>query len=178
MKRFKRIIATLLATTMYASMLTACTKANCKATTAIAFKAYCGYAHSIYAVGGTVTMELSFKVTSEDDNITPVKAVLSIPNVDNIEAKYKNGQEIPCKYKSMKNVATYEFSVDASKDSEMQECIIKFMPIEEGTVTVKFDYDGHVDSSCDVSRELTFKEGEFLDNTDEHTPDYDGVVAA
>lgn len=43
---------------------------------------------------------------------------------------------------------------------------------------MKFDYDGHVDSSYDTSRELTFKKGDFIDDTDEHTPDYDGVVAA
>lgn len=161
---------------MCVNMLTACTKANCKATSAISFKAGCGYAHSKYSVGGTITATLNYKVTSEETTATPVKAVLTIPHATNVQAKYSSGEEIPSKYNSWRNETTYELTADASKDAKMLECEIKFVPTAAGKVTATLVYDGHVDSSYDVKRQLEFTDDSFIDDWEEHPPEFDGYA--
>lgn len=171
MNHFKKTVATLLAATMCVSMLTACTKANCKAAAAISFSTVNGRHRLKYKLGSVVVMNISYKVTSEETSVTPVKAVLAIQNVKNIEAKYKDGQTITCN--SNKNVTTYKLTADASEKAEMQECVIKFMPVAAGNAEVKLVYDDHVDSSYDVTRTIEFDADPVDDFTDEYSVEYD-----
>ena len=167
MTRLKKIVSTLLATMMCLSMLTACTKANCKASSVIAIIDARGNPRSSFAPGETVTLELNIKVTSDDDGVTPVKAVLTIPKVKNVEAKYANGQEITSKYDSDKDVTTYELTANASKNAEMLEAEIKFSPSTTGSINMELVYDGHVDSSYDVSRTMNFAEAYIDEGIDD-----------
>ena len=168
MRKFKKIYAILLATMMCVSMLTACTKANCKATSAISFKTPEGHYRLKNKLGSLVVMNLSFKVTSEETTATPVKAVLTIPHAKNVEAEYSSGEVIPSKYNSWRNETTYELTADASKDAEMMECVIKFIPCAAGSAEVTLVYDGHVDSSYDVKRPIEFDDDPVDDFTDEY----------
>ena len=156
MNHFKKTIATLLAATMCVSMLTACTKANCKAESYISFVTSDELYPLSFGVGNEVTMNLRYKVTSAEASVTPVKAILTIPNVRNVLAVDMYYQTITSKYDPNKNVTTYELTADASENAEMQECVIQFRPNAEGTVEVKLVYDGHVDSSYDVSKTIEF----------------------
>ena len=152
---------------MCVNMLTACTKANCKASSVIAIIDEDGNPRSSFGLRETVTLRLNIKVTSDDDGVTPVKAVLTIPKVKNVEAKYANGQEITSKYDSDKDVTTYELTANASKNAEMLEVEIKFYPSTIGSVNMELVYDGHVDSSYDVSRTMNFAEAYIDEGIDD-----------
>ncbi len=169
MKKLTKKITVLLTAVMCANMFTACgtgKKGTCKAASVIAFLAGDGQSRSVYGIGELVTMELNYKVTSETADATPVnkvtsenagtpvKAILTIPNVKGIEAKYKDGQDIPSEYNSKKNVTTYVLTANASKDAEIQECVIKFRPNQLGNQTLTLVYDDHVDASYDVNRTI------------------------
>ncbi len=118
-------------------------------------------------------MKLEYTVTSENAG-TPVKAILTIPNVKGIEAKYKDGQDIPSEYNSKKNVTTYELTANASKDAEMQECVIKFTPVAVGNSRVTLEFDDRVNESYDVKRSFEIIEAptddpiNYLTDYEEH----------
>ena len=112
-----------------------------------------------YVVGDTVYMKIKFKIITKKRKTKQIKAVLSIPNVQNVDAKYMDGQVITPNYDSANNVTMYEFTVNASKQSVEQECVIQFMPNAAGSVTMKLVYDDNVDPSYDVQSTLEFVEG-------------------
>ncbi len=177
MKKLTKKTALLLTAVMCANMFTACgtgKKGTCKATAAMSFGTEDGGHRTRYFKGSRVIMNLNYKVTSEDTGDTPVKVVLTIPNVKGIEAKYKDGQDIPSEYNSKKNVTTYELTTNASKNAQMQECVIKFTPVEAGNVTVTLVFDDNVDASYDVKRSFEITDDGIDDFTDYYTYDVDG----
>ncbi|MBQ1734556.1 MAG: hypothetical protein II038_06715 [Lachnospiraceae bacterium] len=111
-----------------------------------------------YAVGETVYMKVKFKVTSDSKKTSQVKVVLSIPNVQNVDAKYMDGQVITPNFDAANNVTTYEFTANASKEPAEQECVIQFVPNAVGSVTMTLVYDDNVDSSYDIQSTLEFVE--------------------
>ena len=111
-----------------------------------------------YAVGETVYMKVKFKVTSDSKKTSQVKVVLSIPNVQNVDAKYMDGQVITPNFDAANNVTTYEFTANATKEPAEQECVIQFVPNAVGSVTMKLVYDDNVDSSYDIQSTLEFVE--------------------
>ena len=113
-----------------------------------------------YTVGETVYMKVRFRVESSKDKVTQVNVVLTIPNAENVDAKYMDGQIITPNYDSVNNVTTYEFVANASSDAEEQECIIQFIPNSAGTITMTLVYDDHLDSSYDIQSTLEFVEVE------------------
>ena len=119
-----------------------------------------------YAVGKTVYMKVKYKVTSDKSKTSQVKVVLSIPNVKNVDAKYMDGQVITPNFDAVNNVTTYEFTANASKESNEQECVIQFIPNAVGSVTMTLVYDDNVDASYDIQSTLEFVEG-TKDTTEE-----------
>ena len=115
-----------------------------------------------YAVGETVYMKVKFKVTSNKKKTSQVKVVLTIPKVENVDAKYMDGQVITPNFDAINNVTTYEFTANASKTSNEAECVIQFVPNAVGSVTMTLVYDDNVDPSYDIQSTL-----EFVDNTQE-----------
>lgn len=111
-----------------------------------------------YAVGETVYMKVKFKVTSDKSKTSQVKVVLSIPNVENVDAKYMDGQVITPNFDAVNNVTTYEFTANASEEAAEQECVIQFIPNAVGSVTMKLVYDDNVDPSYDIQSTLEFVE--------------------
>ena len=109
-----------------------------------------------YEVGETVYMKVKFKVTSNRKKTSQVKVVLSIPNADNVDAKYMDGQVVTPNYDAVNNVTTYEFTANASKESQEQECVIQFVPNAVGSVTMTLIYDDNVDPSYDLQSTLEF----------------------
>ncbi len=109
-----------------------------------------------YAVGETVYMKVKFMVTSNEKNTSQVKVVLTIPNVQNVDAKYMDGQVITPNFDAANNVTTYEFTANASKEPTEQECVIQFIPNAVGSVTMTLVYDDNVDSSYDIQSTLEF----------------------
>lgn len=113
-----------------------------------------------YIVGETVYMKVKFKVTSDNKKISQVKVVLSIPNAQNVDAKYMDGQVITPNFDAVNNVTTYEFTANASKEANESECVIQFVPNAAGSVTMTLVYDDNVDSSYDIQSTLEFVEAE------------------
>lgn len=111
-----------------------------------------------YAVGETVYMKVKFKVTSDKSKTSQVKVVLSIPNVENVDAKYMDGQVITPNFDAVNNVTAYEFTANASEEAAEQECVIQFIPNAVGSVTMKLVYDDNVDPSYDIQSTLEFVE--------------------
>ena len=104
-------------------------------------------------------MKVKFKVSSNKSKTTQVKVVLSIPNVQNVDAKYMDGQVITPNFDAVNNVTTYEFTANASKEAVEQECVIQFIPNATGSVTMTLVYDDNIDPSYDIQSTLVFVEG-------------------
>ena len=166
MKKLTKKTALLLTAVMCANMFTACgtgKKGTCKAASVIVFLGSDGQLRSQYGIGELVTMELNYKVTSETADATPVKLTLTVPNATRVEAKYKDGQDIPAEWNSEKNAIVYELSANASKDAGMQECVIKFIPNQVGNQTLTLVYDDHVDASYDANRTIEIVQAPYID---------------
>lgn len=111
-----------------------------------------------YEVGDTVYMKVKFKVTSNKSKTSQVKVTLSIPKIENVDAKYMDGQVITPNFDAANNVTTYEFTANASKEAAEQECVIQFVPNAVGSVTMTLVYDDNLDSSYDIQSTLEFVE--------------------
>ena len=111
-----------------------------------------------YEIGENVYMKVKFKVTSNQKKTSKVKVVLSIPNVENVDAKYMDGQVITPNFDAVNNVTTYEFTANASKESNEYECVIQFVPNAVGSVKMTLIYDDNVDPSYDIQSTLEFVE--------------------
>ncbi|MBR6861449.1 MAG: hypothetical protein IKM73_09025 [Acidaminococcaceae bacterium] len=163
MKKFNRVLALLLMVIATMS-LTACSLFSTSYTAASGFFYSSDKGHSYgdgtkeYEVGETVYMKVKFKVTSDKKKTTQVKVVLTIPNVQNVDAKYMDGQVITPNFDAVNNVTTYEFTANASKNANEQECVIQFVPNAPGSVTMTLVYDDNIDSSYDIQSTLEFVE--------------------
>ena len=111
-----------------------------------------------YAIGDTVYMKVKFKVTSNKWKISQVKVVLTIPSIDNVDAKYMDGQIITPNYDAVNNVTTYEFTANAAKEAAEQECVIQFVPNATGEVPMTLVFDDNIDPSYDMQSTLIFVE--------------------
>ena len=111
-----------------------------------------------YAVGETVYMKVKFMVTSDKEKVSQVKVVLTIPNVENVDAKYMDGQVITPNFDPVNNVTTYEFTANASSNATESECVIQFVPNSVGSVTMTLIYDDNIDPSYDKQSTLVFVE--------------------
>lgn len=109
-----------------------------------------------YEVGDTVYMKVKYKVVTDSKKTTPVTVILTIPKVENVDAKYMDGQVITPNYDAVNNVTTYEFTANASKDAVDQECVIQFVPNAPGSVTMQLIYDDHLNASYDMQSTLEF----------------------
>ena len=117
-----------------------------------------------YEIGDTVYMKVVFKVTSNKSKTSQVKVVLTIPSIDNVDAKYMDGQIITPNFDAVNNVTTYEFTANASETAVDQECVIKFVPNAVGEVPMTLVFDDNVDPSYDNQNTIT-----FVEKTDEKT---------
>lgn len=166
MNKVKRIMALILAVTFVVASLSGCGSSSPDYTATSAFFYSSDKGHSYgdgtkeYEVGETVYMKVQFRVLSDISKTTQVHVVLSIPNVQNVDAKYMDGQVITPNYDAVNNVTTYEFTVNASKDAVEQECVIQFVPNAVGSITMTLIYDDNVDSSYDIQSTLEFVESE------------------
>ena len=111
-----------------------------------------------YEVGETVYMKVKFKVTSSEEDVSQVSVVLTIPNSDNVDARYMDGQIITPNYDAVNNVTTYEFTANACQDAADNECVIQFVPNSTGSITMTLEYDDKLDSSYDIQSTLLFVE--------------------
>lgn len=111
-----------------------------------------------YAVGETVYMKVQFNVTSSEKKTSQVKVTLSIPKVENVDAKYMDGQVITPNFDAANNVTTYEFTANASMEATEQECVIQFVPNAVGPITMTLVYDDNLDPSYDIQSTLEFVE--------------------
>ena len=68
-----------------------------------------------YEIGDTIYMKVKFKVTSNKSKTSQVKVVLTIPSIDNVDAKYMDGEIITPNFDAVNNVTTYEFTANASE---------------------------------------------------------------
>ena len=161
MKRIRRTVASGLLVAMMAIMLTGC-GTTYTASSGFFYSSDKGHSYGDgtkeYAVGETVYMKVKFKVISDEKKTSQVKVVLSIPNVQNVDAKYMDGQVITPNFDAANNVTTYEFTANASKEAPEQECVIQFVPNAVGSVTMTSVYDDNVDSSYDIQSTLEFVE--------------------
>lgn len=123
-----------------------------------------------YLVGETVYMKVKFKVESNKKNVVPVHVVLSIPNIDSVEAKYLDGQVITPKYDEASKVTTYDFIASATTDAVDQECVIQFVPNAVGTVRMTLVFDDNVDPTYDSQSTLVFVEAKPSETEPVATP--------
>jgi hypothetical protein len=144
------------------SLLTGCGEVTYTATSGFFYSNDKGHTYGDgtkeYEVGETVYMKVKFMVTSNKKKISQVKVVLSIPNVQNVDAKYMDGQVITPNFDAVNNVTTYEFTANAAKEASESECVIQFIPNAVGSVTMTLVYDDNVDSSYDIQSTLEFVE--------------------
>ena len=173
MKRMHRVLAMLLLVALVMSALSGCGETEYKATSGFFYSADKGHSYGDgtkeYEIGETVYMKVKFKVTSSEKKTSQVKVVLTIPNVENVDAKYMDGQVITPNFDPVQNVTTYEFTANASKDSMEYECVIQFVPNAVGSVRMTLVYDDNVDASYDIQSTLEFVEPEqdATENTEE-----------
>lgn len=113
-----------------------------------------------YVVGESVYMKVKFLVASTERKTSQVKAVLTIPNVQNVDAKYIDGQVITPNYDAVNNVTTYEFIANASRESMESECVFQYIPNSAGSITMTLIFDDNVDPSYDKQSTLVFVEPE------------------
>jgi hypothetical protein len=162
MNKIKRTLASVLLVALMAVSLTGCGETTYTASSGFYYSADKGHTYGDgtkeYAVGETVYMKVRFKVTSDEKKTSQVKVVLTIPNVQNVDAKYMDGQVITPNFDAANNVTTYEFTANASKEPTEQECVIQFVPNAVGSVTMTLVYDDNVDSSYDIQSTLEFVE--------------------
>lgn len=162
MKRFTKGFALLFVMIMAMASLTGCGKTTYTAASGFFYSGDKGHTYGDgtkeYAVGETVYMKVKFKVTSDSKKTSQVKVVLSIPNVENVNAKYMDGQVITPNFDAVNNVTTYEFTANAAVESNEQECVIQFVPNATGSVTMTLVYDDNVDPSYDIQSTLEFVE--------------------
>lgn len=111
-----------------------------------------------HAVGEIVNMKVKLGVLSNKSKETQVKVVLTIPNIESVDAKYIRGQNITPVFDPVKNVTTYELTVNASKKPVPVECVIQFKPNSVGDVGMTLIYDDNIDSSYDLLNTLVFVE--------------------
>lgn len=168
MKKLKRIGTLMMVVVLTLTTLTGCSnpfaKTTYKATSGFYYSSDKGHTYGDgtkeYAVGETVYMKVKFQVTTNKSKTSQVKVVLTIPNVENVDAKYMDGQVITPNYDAVNNETTYEFTANASKDAAEQECVIQFVPNAVGSVTMTLVYDDNVDSSYDMQSTLEFVESD------------------
>ncbi len=170
MNRITKAISTLLVIVLIATMFTGCGLLSIFSSSP-SYTAASGFFYSgdkghtygdgtkEYEVGETVYMKVKFKVTSDKSKTSQVKVVLTIPNVQNVDAKYMDGQVITPNFDAVNNVTTYEFTANASKNAIDQECVVQFIPNATGSVTMTLVYDDNVDPSYDIQSTLVFVEG-------------------
>lgn len=113
-----------------------------------------------YTVGETVYMKVQYNVISDKAKTSQVRLTLTIPNVQNVDAKYMDGQVITPNYDPVQNITTYEFTANASKDAPGSECVFQFIPNAVGSITMTLIYDDSIDSSYDKQSTLIFVEPE------------------
>lgn len=164
MKRLSKICSLVLVIVMMMSVLSGCGKTTCEATSGFFSSDDKGHTYKDgtkeYDVGETVYMKVMFKVTSDSKKTSQVKVVLTIPNVESVDAKYMDGQVITPNFDAVNNVTTYEFTANASEDAMEHECVIQFKPNAAGSVTMTLVYDDNVDASYDIQSTLEFVESE------------------
>lgn len=162
MNRIRKKLVFLVIVVFTMASLTGCGDVEYKANSGFFYSSDKGHSYGDgikeYKIGETVYVKVKFKVTSSEKETSQVKAVLTIPNVDNVDAKYMDGQVITPNYDAVYNVTTYEFTVNASKKSNEYESIIQFVPNAAGSVTMTLVYDDNVDSSYDIQSTLDFVE--------------------
>jgi len=172
MNRTKRTLVVFLLAVLVASTLAGCGKTSYVAASSFSYSGDKGHTYGDgtkeYAVGETVYMKVKFQVTSDKKKTSQVNVVLSIPNVENVDAKYMDGQVITPNYDAVNNVTTYEFTANASKEATESECVIQFVPNAVGSITMTLIYDDSVDSSYDIQSTLEFVEAK-PENTEEET---------
>lgn len=117
-----------------------------------------------YEIGDTVYMKVQFKVNSNKKKNSQVKVVLTIPNSDNFDAKYMDGQIITPEHDAVNNVTTYSLTANASETSKEQECVIQFVPNAIGEVTMTLIFDDNLDPIYDKQSTLI-----FVDKKDEQS---------
>ena len=168
MKSIKKIVSAVLLFALIATTLTGCGfsfgKASYSASSGFFYSADKGHSYGDgtkeYSVGETVYMKVKFKVTSDKEKVSQVKVVLTIPNIESVDAKYMDGQVITPNFDPVNNVTTYEFTANASVDANESECVIQFIPNAVGSVTMTLIYDDNIDPSYDVQSTLVFVEAE------------------
>lgn len=164
MKRFKRGLVLFLVMAVTMVSLAGCGKVEYKADSGFFYSGDKGHSYGDgtkeYEIGETVYMKVKFKVTSNKKKTSQVKVVLSIPNVENVDAKYMDGQVITPNFDAVNNVTTYEFTANASKESNEYECVIQFVPNAIGSVSMTLVYDDNVDPSYDIMSTLEFVEAQ------------------
>lgn len=162
MNKIKRTVASVLLVALVVVSLTGCGEITYTASSGFFYSGDKGHSYGDgtkeYAVGETVYMKVIFKVTSSEKKTSQVKVVLSIPNVQNVDAKYMDGQVITPNFDAANNVTTYEFTANAAKETTEQECVIQFVPNAAGSVTMTLVYDDNVDPSYDIQSTLEFVE--------------------
>lgn len=162
MKRIKKILTMLFAAVLMTLSLTACNETVYSADSAFFYSADKGHSYGDgtkeYAIGDTVYMKVKFKVTSNKKKISQVKVVLTIPSIDNVDAKHMDGQIITPNFDAVNNVTTYEFTANAAKEAAEQECVIQFVPNATGEVPMTLVFDDNIDPSYDMQSTLIFVE--------------------
>lgn len=172
MNKIKKYLSVVLVAMFTMTLLTACGETTYTASSGFFYSGDKGHTYGDgtkeYEVGETVYMKVRYKVTSNSKNTSQVSVVLSIPNVENVDAKYMDGQVITPNFDAVNNVTTYEFTANASTESTEQECVIQFVPNAAGSVTMTLIYDDNLDASYDIQSTLEFVEPK-VDNTEDDT---------
>lgn len=164
MKIIKRTLLAIFVAVTAMGTLTGCGEATYSAASDFFYSSDKGHTYGDgtkeYAIGDTVYMKVRFKVTSNKKKISQVKVVLTIPNIQNVDAKYMDGQIITPNFDAVNNVTTYEFTANASEESTEQECVIQFVPNAVGEIPMTLKFDDNVDFSYDKQSTLIFVEAE------------------
>ena len=164
MKIIKRTLSSLFVAVFAMGTLTGCGETTYSAASDFFYSSDKGHTYGDgtkeYSIGDTVYMKVKFKVTSDNKKVSQVKVMLTIPNIQNVDAKYMDGQIITPNFDAVNNVTTYEFTANAARETAEQECVIQFVPNAVGEVPMTLVFDDNVDPSYDKQSTLIFVQSE------------------
>jgi hypothetical protein len=112
-----------------------------------------------YEVGETIYMKIIFgATTNRSRGNSQIRATLTIPNIDAVDARYMDGQIITPVFDPVNNVTTYEFVINVSPEGMEQTSVLQFRPNSVASIQMLFEFDDNVDSSFNRMHTIEFVE--------------------
>jgi hypothetical protein len=107
-------------------------------------------------VGDVVFMRIYVRVNTSNASSYLIKADITIPNIEGIEAFYNSGQIITPEDDKLANEVTWPVDLIASVNPEVEILTFKFVPLSPSSQTIYVIFDDNVLALYDAQDTVTF----------------------